>query len=81
MCSNRRRLTTDKITTVHKFEKLLDAFPQAVFKGMACQIQMNYCYRNEKCTLDIMYTSIMFLKILSLSVLCLRNRHSVLLHV
>uniref|UniRef100_A0A0D9UX89 DUF3730 domain-containing protein n=1 Tax=Leersia perrieri TaxID=77586 RepID=A0A0D9UX89_9ORYZ len=31
---NRHRLTTDKTTTtVHKFEKLLDAFPQAVFKG------------------------------------------------
>uniref|UniRef100_J3KWR7 DUF3730 domain-containing protein n=2 Tax=Oryza brachyantha TaxID=4533 RepID=J3KWR7_ORYBR len=29
---NRRRLATDKITTVHKFEKLLEAFPQAVFK-------------------------------------------------
>ncbi|KAG8045824.1 hypothetical protein GUJ93_ZPchr0008g14044 [Zizania palustris] len=30
---NRRRLTTNKRTTVYKFEKLLDAFPQAVFKG------------------------------------------------
>uniref|UniRef100_A0ACD5VJS0 Uncharacterized protein n=1 Tax=Avena sativa TaxID=4498 RepID=A0ACD5VJS0_AVESA len=29
---NRRRVTTDKRTTVHKFEKLLDVLPQAVFK-------------------------------------------------
>ncbi|VAH72993.1 unnamed protein product [Triticum turgidum subsp. durum] len=29
---NRRRVTTDKRTTVHKFEKLLDVLPQSVFK-------------------------------------------------
>lgn len=29
---NRRRVTTEKRTTVHKFEKLLDVLPQAVFK-------------------------------------------------
>ncbi|PNT70012.1 hypothetical protein BRADI_2g04280v3 [Brachypodium distachyon] len=31
---NRRRMTTDKRTTVHKFEKLLDLLPQAVFKAL-----------------------------------------------
>jgi len=31
---NRRRVSTDKRVAVHKFEKLLDVFPQAVFKGM-----------------------------------------------
>lgn len=30
---NRRQVTTDKRAAVHKFEKLLEVFPQAVFKG------------------------------------------------
>ncbi|XP_051222968.1 protein RST1 isoform X1 [Lolium perenne] len=34
---NRRRVTAEKRTTVHKFEKLLDVLPQAVFKQKSAQ--------------------------------------------
>ncbi|ONM29760.1 Protein RST1, partial [Zea mays] len=37
---NRRRVTTDKRTAVHKFEKLLEVFPRAVFKGMLSHHQL-----------------------------------------
>ncbi|RCV24849.1 hypothetical protein SETIT_5G119500v2 [Setaria italica] len=37
---NRRRVTTDKRVVVHKFEKLLDVFPQAVFKGKSTHHQL-----------------------------------------
>ncbi|XP_062193776.1 protein RST1 isoform X2 [Phragmites australis] len=37
---NRRRVTTDKRAAVHKFEKLLDVFPQAVFKGKTAHHQL-----------------------------------------
>ncbi|CAM0879759.1 unnamed protein product [Alopecurus aequalis] len=34
---NRRRVTAEKRTTVHKFEKLLDLLPQAMFKEKSAQ--------------------------------------------
>ncbi|CAO2193844.1 unnamed protein product [Urochloa humidicola] len=37
---NRCRVTTDKRVAVHKFEKLLDVFPQAVFKGKSTHHQL-----------------------------------------
>ncbi|GJN05690.1 hypothetical protein PR202_ga23343 [Eleusine coracana subsp. coracana] len=37
---NRRRVITDKRVAVHKFEKLLDVFPQTVFKGKLVHHQL-----------------------------------------
>ncbi|KAG2586760.1 hypothetical protein PVAP13_5NG075481 [Panicum virgatum] len=37
---NHRRVSTDKRVAVHKFEKLLDVFPQAVFKGKSTHHQL-----------------------------------------
>ncbi|KAJ1282422.1 hypothetical protein BS78_03G050600 [Paspalum vaginatum] len=37
---NRRRVTTDKRVAAHKFEKLLEVFPQAVFKGKSAHHQL-----------------------------------------